>query len=75
MQIKTPNSQSLIGPKVTVLIGQLGFSCAELTGKGKPQSYWLQYNSKNSFIRAGTDVRNMEQADSSMQAFPESQFA
>lgn len=41
-----------------------GFSCVAPIGWGKPQSYWLKYNFRNSFIRAGSDGRNTVQAGS-----------
>ena len=80
MQMSTPNHHSLIGPQGTVLSVQnkdvlIGwwrcwweYSCAALIGWGKPLFYWLKYNSKNSFIRAGSDGWNIVQAGSSVQA-------
>ena len=51
----------LIGLSRAVLIGQ---RCTVLIGRGKSQSYWLKQDSRNSFIRAGSDGRNTGQAGS-----------
>lgn len=36
-------------------------------GQGKPQSYWLKSNSRNSFVRVGSSGRNTVRAGSSGQ--------
>lgn len=67
---ETPNPHSLIGPKGTALIGQWrcwwGYSHAALFEWGTPQSYWLKYYPRISFIRADSDVRNTVQVGSSV---------
>ena len=75
MQMRIPNPHSLVGPKGTVLIDQNGAvmigqwrcwcrdTAAQLQlNREKPQSYCLKHNSRNSFIRAGSDDRNTVQA-------------
>lgn len=32
--------------------------CTAMIGQGKSQPYWLKYDSRNSFIRVGSDSRN-----------------
>lgn len=92
MQMRTPNAPSLIGPKrycpdcsewshsdlwlVNEDVDE-GYSCAALIRQETPQSYWLKYNYRNSFVRVGSRGRDIVQAGSlvweagsSVQAFP-----
>lgn len=86
MQTGTLNSCSLIYPpkRKNVLVGQNGAaliglwrcwwwytrSFTALIGRGKPQSYWLKYSSRNSFTRAGPGGRNTVQTDSQCRLLP-----
>lgn len=65
----SPNPHSMTGPKGTVWVGQngatlicqwkcwCGYSRTAPIRWGKPQYYWLKYNSRNSFISAGSVAR------------------
>lgn len=44
-----------------------GYSYTSSISWGKSQSYWLKYNSRNSFVKVGSDVRNTVLEVSSVQ--------
>ena len=73
MQMKTPNLQFDWSKKHSPdsskwshsdwsVKKMMGIQLCSSDRMGKPQSYWLKQDSRNSFIRAGSDGRNTVQA-------------